>query len=196
MRDQGRLQAPRQPYDGQPSRFEHRTMASLDENAPPAATMPPAPPAPMAPSALDGERDILDDQLDLLTGSMVGAGELDATAVELAGLLVEKGDDASSLRAHRVLAECGVQLGCWGLGERPKLKNAADLDKPMGAFVLKPSARSKLLDDSVAVPKTRPEPRASSTTSLRGAPPIADDLDPVAPPAASEPRSLADFLKP
>ncbi|KAH8092307.1 hypothetical protein JL720_5275 [Aureococcus anophagefferens] len=117
-------------------------MASLDENAPPAATMPPAPPAPTTPSALDGERDILDDQLDLLTGSMVGAGELDATAVELAGLLVEKGDDASSLRAHRVLAECGVQLGCWGLGERPKLKNAADLDKPMGAFVLKPSARA------------------------------------------------------
>ncbi|KAH8057141.1 hypothetical protein JL722_6782 [Aureococcus anophagefferens] len=135
-------------------------MASLDENAPPAATMPPAPPAPTTPSALDGERDILDDQLDLLTGSMVGAGELDATAVELAGLLVEKGDDASSLRAHRVLAE------------------------------------SKLLDDSVAAPKTRPEPRASSTTSLRGAPPIADDLDPVAPPAASEPKSLADFLKP
>ena len=166
-------------------------MASLDENAPPAA----AAPRP-EPQAVAAERDILDDQLDLLSGSMCSASELDATAVELAGLLVEKGDDASALRAHRVLAECGVQLGCWGLGERPKLKNAADLDKPMGAFVLKPSARSKLLDDSVAAPKTRPEPRASSTTSLRGAPPIADDLDPVAPPAASEPKSLADFLRP
>ena len=183
-------------------------MASLDENAPPAA----AAPRP-EPQAVAAERDILDDQLDLLSGSMCSASELDATAVELAGLLVEKGDDASALRAHRVLAECGVQLGLWGMGEKPELRNKDSLDKPMGAFSLKPAApraaTKQAPPDAEADSKT-PAGASSeaaagrraraSATSLRGAPPIlpADELDEPPPPPlplASQPKSLAAFLK-
>ena len=82
-------------------------MAGLEERLPP----PPSPPkAAAAPRAVDTERDILDDQLDLLGGSVLGAKDLDGTAVELAERLVAKGDMQSALRAHRVLQQSSARV--------------------------------------------------------------------------------------
>ncbi len=103
-------------------------MASLpkppnDENASP--TTPPRPPVeevvdptPLATPHTSGETDILDQQLECLEGSLRSA-DVDETALSLATALAEKGDDASIMRAHAVLSECGVAMGLWDLNKLP-----------------------------------------------------------------------------
>lgn len=149
---------------------------------------PPPPAAPRAPLAVDGERDCLDAQLDLLGGSVVGAEQLDATAIELASLLAEKGDTASALRAHRVLAECGVQLGCWSMGEAPKLRPDA-FDKPMGG-AFKDSEFAAAARSRKAPPAAAPRIPEVADSKVDAPAPKADS------PAGSRPapRGLADFM--
>ena len=107
-------------------------MASLpkppinNENAPP--TPPHAPaveevvdapaPTPQTHEHTNGETDILDQQLECLEGSLRSA-DVDETALSLATALAEKGDDASIMRAHAVLSECGVAMGLWDLNKLP-----------------------------------------------------------------------------
>ena len=96
-----------------------------DENASP--TTPPRPPveevedppAPLATPHTSGETDILDESLACLEGSLRAAEGLDETALSLATALAEKGDDASIMRAHAVLSECGVAMGLWDLNKLP-----------------------------------------------------------------------------
>ena len=116
-------------------------MASLpkppnDENASP--TTPPRPPVeevvdptPLATPHTSGETDILDQQLECLEGSLRSA-DVDETALSLATALAEKGDDASIMRAHAVLSECGVAMGLWDLNKLPT-KVAGDA-APVGAM--------------------------------------------------------------
>ena len=91
-----------------------------DENASP--TTPPRPPVeevedpPLATPHTAGETDILDESLACLEGSLRAAEGLDETALSLATALAEKGDDASIMRAHAVLGECGVAMGDEGGG--------------------------------------------------------------------------------
>ena len=115
-------------------------MASLpkppnDENASP--TTPPRPPVeevvdptPLATPHTSGETDILDQQLECLEGSLRSA-DVDETALSLATALAEKGDDASIMRAHAVLSECGVAMGLWDLNKLPT-KASGDA-MPVGA---------------------------------------------------------------
>ena len=104
-------------------------MASLpkppnDENASPTTTTPPHAPVqevedpPLATPHTNGETDILDQQLECLESSLRSA-DVDETALSLATALAEKGDDASIMRAHAVLAECGVAMGLWDLNKLP-----------------------------------------------------------------------------
>ena len=96
-----------------------------DENASPTTTTPPRPPVqevedpPLATPHTSGETDILDESLACLEGSLRAADGLDETALSLATALAEKGDDASIMRAHAVLAECGVAMGLWDLNKIP-----------------------------------------------------------------------------
>jgi len=92
-------------------------------------------------------------------------------AVELASLLAAKGDEASTLRAHRVLAECGVHLGLWGMGELHRPKNPA---APMGAVfdgadLRSSNARGAFFDEA---DKLSLDVKGASRTSLKGAPPL------------------------
>ena len=118
-------------------------MASLpkpptnDENASPTTTPPHAPvqeveDPPLATPHTSGETDILDESLACLEGSLRAAGGLDETALSLATALAEKGDDASIMRAHAVLAECGVAMGLWDLNKLPT-KAPGDA-RPVGAM--------------------------------------------------------------
>ena len=77
-----------------------------------------------------GETDILDQQLECLEGSLRSA-DVDETALSLATALAEKGDDASIMRAHAVLSECGVAMGLWDLNKLPT-KASGDA-MPVGA---------------------------------------------------------------
>ena len=79
----------------------------------------------------NGETDILDQQLACLEGSLRSA-DVDETALSLATALAEKGDDASIMRAHAVLSECGVAMGLWDLNKLPT-KVAGDA-APIGAM--------------------------------------------------------------
>ena len=79
-----------------------------------------------------GETDILDESLACLEGSLRAAEGLDETALSLATALAEKGDDASIMRAHAVLAECGVAMGLWDLNKLPT-KAPGDA-RPVGAL--------------------------------------------------------------
>ena len=116
-------------------------MASLpkppnDENASP--TTPPRPPVeevedpPLATPHTSGETDILDESLACLEGSLRAAEGLDETTLSLATALAEKGDDASIMRAHAVLSECGVAMGLWDLNKLPT-KASGDA-RPVGAM--------------------------------------------------------------
>ena len=118
-------------------------MASLpkpptnDENASPTTTPPHAPvqeveDPPLATPHTSGETDILDESLACLEGSLRAAEGLDETALSLATALAEKGDDASIMRAHAVLSECGVAMGLWDLNKLPT-KVAGDA-RPVGAL--------------------------------------------------------------
>ena len=106
-----------------------------DENMSP--TTPPRPPVqevedpPLATPHTSGETDILDQQLECLEGSLRSA-DVDETALSLATALAEKGDDASIMRAHAVLSECGVAMGLWDLNKLPT-KVAGDA-RPVGAM--------------------------------------------------------------
>ena len=117
-------------------------MASLpkppnDENASPTTTRPPHAPVeevedpPLATPHTAGETDILDESLACLEGSLRAAAGLDETALSLATALTEKGDDASIMRAHAVLSECGVAMGLWDLNKLPT-KASGDA-MPVGA---------------------------------------------------------------
>ena len=94
-----------------------------DENMSP--TTPPHAPVeevedpPLATPHTSGETDILDESLACLEGSLRAAEGLDETALSLATALAEKGDDASIMRAHAVLSECGVAMGLWDLNKLP-----------------------------------------------------------------------------
>ena len=116
-------------------------MASLpkppnDENASPTTTPPPHAPVeevedpPLATPHTSGETDILDESLACLEGSLRSA-DVDESALSLATALAEKGDDASIMRAHAVLSECGVAMGLWDLNKLPT-KASGDA-MPVGA---------------------------------------------------------------
>ena len=121
-----------------------------------------------------GETDILDQQLECLEGSLRSA-DVDETALSLATALAEKGDDASIMRAHAVLAECGVAMGLWDLNKLPT-KVAGDA-APVGAMY---STTAELprprYYNATQIQAKEPPRRVSldlanaSTTSLKNAP--------------------------
>ena len=163
-------------------------MASLpkppinNENAPP--TPPHAPaveevvdapaPTPQTHEHTNGETDILDQQLECLEGSLRSA-DVDETALSLATALAEKGDDASIMRAHAVLSECGVAMGLWDLNKLPT-KVAGDA-RPVGAmFSTTAELPRPRYYNATQIEAKEPPRRVSldlanaSTTSLKNAP--------------------------
>lgn len=100
----------------------HPPVEEVEEDATPAVVL----------AHTSGETDILDQQLACLEGSLRTAAALDPEALSLATALAEKGDTASIMRAHAVLAECGVAMGLWDLNKCPK-KAAGDA-VPVGAM--------------------------------------------------------------
>ena len=125
--------------------------------------------------ATAAERDILDDQLDVLRGTLRGA-DVDETALEIATRLAEKGDDESVLRAHRLLAECGVSVGLWGMGATPEPRRKPKVSTtPVGAYYTTASQLRRDDEDDVDVEKVSLDVKGASTTSLAGAPPISLD---------------------
>ena len=123
----------------------------------------------------NGETDILDASLACLEGSLRAAEGLDETALSLATALAEKGDDASIMRAHAVLSECGVAMGLWDLNKLPT-KASGDA-RPVGAMYSTTAEvpRSRYYNASQIQAKEPPR-RVSldlanaSTTSLANAP--------------------------
>ena len=138
-----------------------------DENASPTTTTPPHAPVeevedpPLATPHTSGETDILDESLACLEGSLRAADGLDETALSLATALAEKGDDASIMRAHAVLAECGVAMGLWDLNKLPT-KAPGDAT-PVGAMY------------STTAELPRPPFANASTTSLANAPKLSGE---------------------
>ena len=163
-------------------------MASLpkppnDENASP--TTPPRPPVeevvdptPLATPHTSGETDILDQQLECLEGSLRSA-DVDETALSLATALAEKGDDASIMRAHAVLSECGVAMGLWDLNKLPT-KVAGDA-RPVGALYSTTAELPRPRYYNATQIQAKETRRASldlanaSTTSLRNAPSLSGE---------------------
>ena len=158
-------------------------MASLpkppnDENASP--TTPPRPPVeevedpPLATPHTAGETDILDESLACLEGSLRAAEGLDETALSLATALAEKGDDASIMRAHAVLSECGVAMGLWDLNKLPT-KASGDA-MPVGAMYSAAEVPRPRYYNATQIQAKEPPRRVSldlanaSTTSLKNAP--------------------------
>ena len=167
-------------------------MASLpkpptnDENASPTTTTPPHAPVeevedpPLATPHTAGETDILDESLACLEGSLRAAEGLDETALSLATALAEKGDDASIMRAHAVLSECGVAMGLWDLNKLPT-KAAGDA-RPVGAMYATTTAelpRPRYYNATqIQAKETRRvslDLANASTTSLRNAPSLSGE---------------------
>ena len=165
-------------------------MASLpkppnDENASP--TTPPRPPVeevedpPLATPHTAGETDILDESLACLEGSLRAAEGLDETALSLATALAEKGDDASIMRAHAVLSECGVAMGLWDLNKLPT-KAPGDA-RPVGAMYATTTAEvpRPRYYNATQIQAKEPPRRVSldlanaSTTSLKNAPSLSGE---------------------
>ena len=164
-------------------------MASLpkppnDENASP--TTPPRPPVeevvdptPLATPHTSGETDILDQQLECLEGSLRSA-DVDETALSLATALAEKGDDASIMRAHAVLSECGVAMGLWDLNKLPT-KASGDA-RPVGAMYATTAELPRPRYYNATQIQAKEPPRRvsldlanASTTSLRNAPSLSGE---------------------
>ena len=163
-------------------------MASLpkppnDENASP--TTPPRPPVeevvdptPLATPHTSGETDILDQQLECLEGSLRSA-DVDETALSLATALAEKGDDASIMRAHAVLAECGVAMGLWDLNKLPT-KASGDA-RPVGAMysttaeVPRPRYYNATQIQAKETRRVSLDLANASTTSLKNAPSLSGE---------------------
>ena len=163
-------------------------MASLpkppnDENASP--TTPPRPPVeevedpPLATPHTSGETDILDESLACLEGSLRAAEGLDETALSLATALAEKGDDASIMRAHAVLSECGVAMGLWDLNKLPT-KASGDA-MPVGAMYSAAEVPRPRYYNATQIQAKEPPRRVSldlanaSTTSLANAPSLSGE---------------------
>ena len=163
-------------------------MASLpkppnDENASP--TTPPRPPVeevedpPLATPHTSGETDILDESLACLEGSLRAAAGLDETALSLATALAEKGDDASIMRAHAVLSECGVAMGLWDLNKLPT-KASGDA-MPVGAMYSTAELPRPRYYNATQIQAKEPPRRVSldlanaSTTSLKNAPSLSGE---------------------
>ena len=166
-------------------------MASLpkpptnDENASPTTT-PPRPPVeevedpPLATPHTSGETDILDESLACLEGSLRAAVGLDETALSLATALAEKGDDASIMRAHAVLSECGVAMGLWDLNKLPT--KAAGEARPVGAlYATSAEVPRPRYYNATQIQAKEPPRRVSldlanaSTTSLKNAPSLSGE---------------------
>ena len=160
-------------------------MASLpkppnDENASPTTTTPPHAPVeevedpPLATPHTSGETDILDESLACLEGSLRAAEGLDETALSLATALAEKGDDASIMRAHAVLSECGVAMGLWDLNKLPT-KAPGDA-RPVGMGYSTAELPRPRYYNATQIQAKEPPRRVSldlanaSTTSLKNAP--------------------------
>ena len=163
-------------------------MASLpkppnDENASP--TTPPRPPVeevedpPLATPHTSGETDILDESLACLEGSLRAAEGLDETALSLATALAEKGDDASIMRAHAVLSECGVAMGLWDLNKLPT-KAPGDA-RPVGMGYSTAELPRPRYYNATQIQAKEPPRRVSldlanaSTTSLKNAPSLSGE---------------------
>ena len=162
-------------------------MASLptppnDENMSP--TTPPRPPVqevedpPLATPHTSGETDILDESLACLEGSLRAAEGLDETALSLATALAEKGDDASIMRAHAVLSECGVAMGLWDLNKLPT-KVAGDA-RPVGAMystneVPRPRYYNATQIQAKETRRVSLDLANASTTSLKNAPSLSGE---------------------
>ena len=163
-------------------------MASLpkppnDENASP--TTPPRPPVeevedpPLATPHTSGETDILDESLACLEGSLRAAEGLDETALSLATALAEKGDDASIMRAHAVLSECGVAMGLWDLNKLPTKAPGDAL--PVGAMYSTAELPRPRYYNATQIQAKEPPRRVSldlanaSTTSLANAPSLSGE---------------------
>ena len=157
-----------------------------DENMSP--TTPPRPPVqevedpplatPHTPHT-SGETDILDESLACLEGSLRAADGLDETALSLATALAEKGDDASIMRAHAVLAECGVAMGLWDLNKLPT-KVPGDA-RPVGALYAATAELPRPRYYNATQIQAKETRRVSldlanaSTTSLRNAPSLSGE---------------------
>ena len=153
-----------------------------DENMSP--TTPPRPPVeevedpPLATPHTSGETDILDQQLECLEGSLRSA-DVDETALSLATALAEKGDDASIMRAHAVLSECGVAMGLWDLNKLPT-KASGDA-MPVGAMYSTAEVPRPRYYNATQIQAKEPPRRVSldlanaSTTSLANAPSLSGE---------------------
>ena len=165
-------------------------MASLpkpptnDENASPTTTPPHAPvqeveDPPLATPHTSGETDILDQQLECLEGSLRSA-DVDETALSLATALAEKGDDASIMRAHAVLAECGVAMGLWDLNKLPT-KASGDAMPVGAAYSTTAELPRPRYYNATQIQAKEPPRRVSldlanaSTTSLKNAPSLSGE---------------------
>ena len=165
-----------------------RTMATTlpapptnDENMSP--TTPPRPPVqevedpPLATPHTSGETDILDESLACLEGSLRSA-DVDETALSLATALAEKGDDASIMRAHAVLSECGVAMGLWDLNKLPT-KAPGDA-RPVGAMystaeVPRPRYYNATQIQAKETRRVSLDLANASTTSLKNAPSLSGE---------------------
>mmetsp|Transcript_12590 Transcript_12590/g.41265 ORF Transcript_12590/g.41265 Transcript_12590/m.41265 type:complete len:200 (+) Transcript_12590:286-885(+) len=120
---------------------------------------------------VDRERDCLDEALELMDHAQEKENHLDNETMSIAAKLVEKGDQDSVLKAHKLLTTCGAHLGIWSIGEKPdpalqkkaqrlgtKFFDAAKLErdfkdysKPVGAWdggnVGNDDLRRKKMDD-------------------------------------------------
>ena len=121
-----------------------------------------------------GETDILDQQLECLEGSLRSA-DVDETALSLATALAEKGDDASIMRAHAVLSECGVAMGLWDLNKLPT-KASGDAMPVGAAYSTTAELPRPRYYNATQIQAKEPPRRVSldlanaSTTSLKNAP--------------------------
>ncbi|KAJ1451198.1 hypothetical protein M885DRAFT_499711 [Pelagophyceae sp. CCMP2097] len=148
----------------------------------------PAPAAAAARRHVDRERDILDDSLETLEASLARA-EVDETAIELAGLLVQMGDDESIARAHRVLAECGVPIGVWSIKTSSQVTHSSD-DVP-------PRTQAEL---SQALDALKRDPRLARERLAQAARPLGGIVERSRPPDAEicrpcAPLSVKDFMR-
>ena len=155
-----------------------------DENMSPTTTPPHAPvqeveDPPLATPHTSGETDILDESLACLEGSLRAADGLDETALSLATALAEKGDDASIMRAHAVLAECGVAMGLWDLNKLPT-KASGDA-RPVGAMysttaeVPRPRYYNATQIQAKETRRVSLDLANASTTSLKNAPSLSGE---------------------
>ena len=135
-------------------------------------------PTPLATPHTSGETDILDQQLECLEGSLRSA-DVDETALSLATALAEKGDDASIMRAHAVLSECGVAMGLWDLNKLPT-KAPGDA-RPVGALyataaeVPRPRYYNATQIQAKETRRVSLDLANASTTSLKNAPSLSGE---------------------